>query len=284
MFTPLPRETGGSGKRRDRPAVRAARAFTLIELLVVIAIIAILAAILFPVFAQAREKARQASCLSNTRQIGIGWMMYVQDYDETVAPHRIDTPGRSTYWHGMFVSGANGGWNLTGGFLYPYMKNSQIQDCPSASDIAPATLYPVAYGYNTYYLTYQDYPAAGWTGRPGYAALAQMDRPAETLVLGDSSFLNGTTGEPERWDVFYPPSYSKVFRSPSAHGRHNRMCNVMWADGHAKAMKVTPSLAVSGAATLGRYDSNAIGEILHPSYPKGSAGQDYYFALQKTTP
>ncbi|HLV80145.1 MAG TPA: prepilin-type N-terminal cleavage/methylation domain-containing protein, partial [Chthonomonadaceae bacterium] len=86
------------------------RAFTLIELLVVIAIIAILAAILFPVFAQAREKARQISCLSNTKQIGLSMMMYIQDYDETAAP----------------LFGGEDWWVP----YYPYIKNYQVLLCP----------------------------------------------------------------------------------------------------------------------------------------------------------
>ncbi len=99
--------------------MRSRRAFTLIELLVVIAIIAILAAILFPVFARAREKARQASCLSNVKQMGLAALMYAQDYDEMVVPGEIRIPGAQR-------------WMGEGGLLLPYVKNVQIFRCPSA--------------------------------------------------------------------------------------------------------------------------------------------------------
>jgi prepilin-type N-terminal cleavage/methylation domain-containing protein len=112
--------------------------FTLIELLVVIAIIAILAAILFPVFAQAREKARAVSCLSNTKQMGLGLTMYVQDYDESFP-----------YWSWWYSSDAgncgsrdtsalNAGCNhwesMWFNAIYPYVKNNQVFSCPSAND------------------------------------------------------------------------------------------------------------------------------------------------------
>src|SRR5690349_15498297 len=89
------------------------RAFTLIELLVVIAIIAILAAILFPVFAQARAKARQAACLSNMKQIGTAVMMYVQDYDETYPPSQVSVPAPAPA--NSVIS-----WPT---LIYPYVKN-----------------------------------------------------------------------------------------------------------------------------------------------------------------
>src|SRR6188474_3313582 len=97
--------------------------FTLIELLVVIAIIAILAAVLFPVFAQAREKARQATCMSNVKQASLASLMYAQDYDETLI--------RLTRWD--WLSGAQGydeSWDWPK-MLEPYMKNRQVYGCPS---------------------------------------------------------------------------------------------------------------------------------------------------------
>src|SRR5262245_57444332 len=100
--------------------VRRRKAFTLIELLVVIAIIAILAAILFPVFAQARERARNASCVSNLKQIGTAAMMYAQDYDEQFLPFGVYTgrpsPGTFVYWQTL---------------IQPYARNRGFTLCPS---------------------------------------------------------------------------------------------------------------------------------------------------------
>src|SRR5688500_5016558 len=108
--------------------------FTLIELLVVIAIIAILAAILFPVFAQARDKARQTACLSNAKQIGMGVMMYMQDYDGVYQEHFTRSVPATTliYWPDQ---------------IKPYLKNDQIFSCPSRSDIKYTSALP-------YYIAY----------------------------------------------------------------------------------------------------------------------------------
>src|SRR5215218_3224774 len=107
---------------------RRRRGFTLIELLVVIAIIAILAAILFPVFAQAREKARQATCLSNCKQIGLASNMYVQDYDETFPGHNWPSgEGVHKLPDGRTFQG-HVGWPL---LFYPYVKNLSVFTCPS---------------------------------------------------------------------------------------------------------------------------------------------------------
>ena len=121
-------------------SVRGNKGFTLIELLVVIAIIALLAAILFPVFARAREKARQTTCASNMKQLGLGFLQYAQDYDEALPV-------------GIYPGSANAsipyGW---GGQIFPYVKSIPLFDCPDDKTInvasGPNIFYPVSYSYN----------------------------------------------------------------------------------------------------------------------------------------
>src|SRR4051812_20006407 len=110
--------------RRSTP--RAHRGFTLIELLVVIAIIAILAAIPFPVFAQARDKARQAACVSNAHQISLAIYQYAQDYDERIVPTRFTTPGPAQGT--CNGAGRLSPWSVT---VQPYVKNTGVFKCPS---------------------------------------------------------------------------------------------------------------------------------------------------------
>lgn len=110
-------------------SLRSRRAFTLIELLVVIAIIAILAAILFPVFAQAREKARGASCLSNIKQLTTGMLMYVQDYDETLPYWNWQLSADSYCDHGQPQCGRMESFWVNA--IYPYVKNGGVYGCPS---------------------------------------------------------------------------------------------------------------------------------------------------------
>ena len=107
------------------------RAFTLIELLVVIAIIAILAAILFPVFAQAKEAAKKISCLSNTKQISVSWQLYAGDYDDTMcqAVYANFATGQQWCWNFYFDGSA---YHYDQGLIQPYMKNQQIMQCASA--------------------------------------------------------------------------------------------------------------------------------------------------------
>jgi prepilin-type N-terminal cleavage/methylation domain-containing protein/prepilin-type processing-associated H-X9-DG protein len=158
------------------------RGFTLIELLVVIAIIAILAAILFPVFAQAREKARAISCLSNVKQIGTAFYMYVQDYDET-------TPS---------LGGSSGDYTT---HLYPYIKNDAVFSCPDRSDTnalenpdGSTKTVEIGYGYNWGPIQRRggglllgQQPNSTNTGSyiPGIT-LAAMVAPAQLVGFGDS--------------------------------------------------------------------------------------------------
>ena len=248
---------------------RPGSAFTLIELLVVIAIIAILAAILFPVFAQAREKARQTACLSNTKEIGLALLMYLQDSDEVVVPVATTAHGPMytdlrDLWYAQLNPYIKNGKASTGGYHADY--SSSVWRCPSdLSDITPDPSNPSAhfpsYGYNYHFLANR--PAAGTPYPPGVTssddprysspiAISEIDRPAEMVFDGESG-ANTKLAPPyfDQWwngvSVSDPKTRPNQWEKPQ---RHANGSNYTFADGHAKwyNQRVIYPISNSGAA------------------------------------
>jgi prepilin-type N-terminal cleavage/methylation domain-containing protein/prepilin-type processing-associated H-X9-DG protein len=185
--------------------------FTLIELLVVIAIIAILAAILFPVFAKAREKARQTSCLSNLKQLVLGVLQYAQDYDEV-----FPGPG---YWQ-TYAGDDNGPlgrpWMPK---ILPYVKNVQVYICPSLKAVNTAyTPIPTSYCWPEFMSGH----FAGGLIMPirgqGAPSLGQIEEPSRMFVMSDGPA--------------YDSDYGIIDYAP--YMKHNDGGNIAYADGHAK--------------------------------------------------
>ena len=206
------------------------KGFTLIELLVVIAIIAILAAILFPVFARAREKARQTSCLSNVKQMALAVIMYVQDYDETFPIAYYYSADWNEEWAWDFYT--NYGSGASGlGLIGPYTKNQQLSQCPSFR--APAWGRPATgYAYNMYL------GGGQFEGPP--AALAAVMRPSDTAMIADSAFFDTWSTPAAVAGNNFLRAPGDPFRAmygtgPNVHFRHNGAANVAYVDGHAKA-------------------------------------------------
>ena len=200
---------------RTHTARGTASGFTLIELLVVIAIISLLAAILFPVFAQAREKARQTSCLSNNKQYSLATLMYVQDYDETF-PFSANLNGSCV---DTFYSSVE-----------PYVKNDQIMRCPSEDEAiniaalvgAPCPKTPpfTSYVVNHAVFTNRFFPGATPT------ALADIPQPAGTVIIYDGNVTSGTA----------PGQQIQLVQS-----RHQNTFSASFADGHVKAIQAKQS-------------------------------------------
>lgn len=222
------------GSRRFRPS-RPRRSFscragtqsgfTLIELLVVIAIIAVLAAILFPVFAQARAKARQAACLSNMRQMGLATLMYVQDYDETLPLAATATATGFLNWHDL---------------VNPYVKNKQIWICPSSLDpIVDIFGNPVChYGWNAYYLNLRIDVSNIYTlnNAPGII-LAAPSEPAHLVMMTDNRGLANKLPANRLSTYLLPPSQPDADYWGRPDPRHTEGVVVTLFDGHVKWFK-----------------------------------------------
>jgi len=220
------------------------KGFTLIELLVVIAIIAILAAILFPVFAKAREKARQSSCLSNTKQLALGVLQYSQDYDERFP---------AKWWYFIHVppnQTASSNYLTWAECILPYVKNDQVFQCPSRQFTQaqmPYTTYPFAYNYNgANTVSASDATAAGLD----WCALGTVQMPANMVMLYDGWTM-------DTW--WYAQWHADIInRNPGGAGwgsstfdtvlRHNDGANVAFVDGHCKWVK---------SATTSQFTRNA---------------------------
>ncbi len=232
--------------KRIRPA------FTLIELLVAIAIIAILAAILFPVFARAREQARKASCASNLRQIGLGALQYAQDYDERLPLFSLS----STSYRGFGGYGANGDDGVRwADSIFPYIKSSQVFDCPSGDKkMQPYNRGPIAPGgpyfdittYSYGYVTpSSDTNPVGVAGR----SLAELEDSSGTLMIVEDGRQDAGLGAETQGRLIPSPGEPIETLGGRLNGQRHTGCaatdygsyafNALYVDGHVKWKRLT---------------------------------------------
>ena len=234
-------------------SVGATKGFTLIELLVVISIISILAAILFPVFARARENARRTSCMSNVKQMALAFMQYTQDYDERLPTYQRcatqQAPGGIRGWNNSVACpGTNQAAHPWNNQIQPYITSTQIFNCPSSSfgsgdgesqEYTGTASEYLSYGYNRYvafgYLVASGNPAVDIT-KPGLS-LASIPQPTVTPLVVDSSYYLSDPNHqclPKNRSTYSWCTEAVTDGSDPPAPRHLETFNIAFADGHVK--------------------------------------------------
>ena len=238
-----------------QPTVTGPRGFTLIELLVVIAIIAIIAAILFPVFAKAREKARQTTCLSNMKQIGLALTQYVQDSDEIMPLTDENLSTGSISWRGL---------------LQPYIKSTGVFACPSdvtASSHLTSIQYnldgpiPASYAASRYDSN-SAITGGAFNHSVPYVSIVSFAAPATvvTIVEDTTVYSDFTPSIGNLLGIFttYPPNYGANPIQASMFAGHAGLTNILFADGHVKTMHAIATLdkAEGGSGNVNMWTAN----------------------------
>ncbi len=218
--------------------------FTLVELLVVVAIIAVLSSLLFPVFGQARDKARQAACLSNQKQIAAGLMLYAQDYDETFPSYPFGRDG--VIAHPRFGRAGDGWeWSLWVGSLMPYVKNAGVFACPNGPDADAFRRGPagqrilVHLALNEYVMDTKRYGATLAALSGAANGIAEISLVAESVSPGiyqDWTYDRSVPGKPQPFSLvrLYCPNGVGTTDAACLARHRDHGINIVFADGHAR--------------------------------------------------
>jgi prepilin-type N-terminal cleavage/methylation domain-containing protein/prepilin-type processing-associated H-X9-DG protein len=280
-------------KSYHTPSPSRMKAFTLIELLVVIATIAILAAILFPVFAQAKEAAKKTTCLSNHKQLALANLLYMQDYDDYFAQGtNYITPDGLGFYQSEFLTYATlytfstGTMSLQKGIFDQYLKGFELTGCPAAIDLINDNS---GYGNSPRIIGILSIGAHLWNG-----TMSDIQQPASSAFTGD---LARYLAQGEITDYGYsltPGLYTtRDFSNwtetglPSNHGRHAGKQNTSWLDGHAKTMNIMEEdteysgFMASWGYTKAQMNKNHLGYLIPPGLvpkaPSTSLKSDPHF-------